>query len=137
MLRSTHTLLSRGTMGQMAMLGRRLKKDVVRDFLNSSYRIWGTRFDYSIAEIKHPNVQVKIVCKQHGVFHVTPRDHLHKQKGCPSCSTAERVRKERTQSALPPSPDLGEIMQELAPGRKRIQKKLTGDGLPSDGSIKE
>ncbi len=127
MLCVTVAAFSRGTMGSAAMLGRRLRKDVVRDFLDSSYRIWGTRFDYSIADWKHPNVPVKIVCKQHGAFTVTPRDHLHKQRGCPGCSTDLRVIKANTQEALPPSPNVGKILEELAPGRKRTQKKLDGN----------
>lgn len=127
MFRLTTIAWSRGTMGSAAMLGRRLRKDVIRDFLDSSYRIWGTRYDYSIADVKHPNVPVKIVCKQHGAFTVTPRDHHYKQKGCPDCKTELRVIRAKTQAALPPSPNVGEILQELAPGRKRSQRKLSAD----------
>ena len=115
-----------------AMQGRRLKKDVVRDFIDSSYRIWGTKYDYSIAQVKHPNVPIKVVCKQHGAFPVTPRDHLHMQKGCPDCSIERKVRKKETQAALPPSPDLKEFMQKLAPGRKPLDQIGTrGDGKNS------
>ncbi len=112
--------LSRGSMMRAAMMGHRLKKDVVRSFLDSSYRIWGTKYDYSIAEIKHPNVPVKIICKHHGAFLVTPREHLHLQKGCPGCSTERRVRKKEAQAALPPSPNLKEFMQQLAPGQRKL-----------------
>ena len=103
------------------MLGHRLKKDVQRSFLDSAYRIWGTKYDYTIAAIKHPNVPVKLVCKQHGVFVVTPREHLHLQRGCPECATEKRVRRKETQASLPPSPDLKEFMIELAPGRKQTK----------------
>lgn len=126
--------LSRGSMGRAAMLGHRLKKDVQRSFLDSCYRTWGTKYDYTIAAVKHSNVPVKIICKQHGAFSVTPREHLHLQKGCPECSTERRVRWNETQSALPPSPDLKEFMLELSPGKnavksqqilQNIRKKLT------------
>ena len=103
------------------MLGHRLKKDVQRSFLDSAYRIWGTKYDYTIAAIKHPNVPVKLVCKQHGVFVVTPREHLHLQRGCPECATEKRVRRKETQASLPPSPDLKGFMIELAPGRKQTK----------------
>lgn len=118
----TFPTLSRGSMMRAAMMGHRLKKDVVRSFLDSSYRIWGTKYDYSIAEIKHPNVPVKIVCKQHGAFLVTPREHLHLQKGCPGCSTERRVRKKEAQAVLPPSPNLKEFMQKLAPGQRKLNE---------------
>ena len=127
MLATARALLSRGTMMRAAMQGHRLKKDIVRDFLNDSYRIWGTRFDYSIVELKHPTVPVRIVCKQHGAFSVTPREHLHKQKGCPDCSTERRVRKKETQAALPPSPDLKEFMKNLSPGRGPRKQIRSGE----------
>ena len=114
-----HTLrLSRGTMGKAAMMGHRLRKDIVSDFITSANRVWGLRFDYSIIDFKHPNVPVKILCKHHGAFNVAPRDHLYKQKGCPNCSTEKRVRRQDTQQALPPSPELKEFMRKLSPGGK-------------------
>ncbi len=131
MFSTTLSVLSRGTMARAAMQGHRLKKDIVRSFLDSAYRVWGTKFDYSIAEIKHPNVPVKIICKQHGSFVVTPREHLFLQKGCPDCSTERRVRKKETQAALSASPDLKEFMKQLSPGKPILEridsskKKLT------------
>ena len=117
--------LSRGSMGRAAMLGHRLKKDVQRSFLDSAYRIWGTKYDYTIVQLKHPNVPVKVICKQHGAFLVTPREHVHLQKGCFECSAEKRTRKKVTQAALPASPDLKEFMNELAPGTKALQSRNT------------
>jgi hypothetical protein len=118
MLRASLVQLSRGTMASAAMMGRRLRKDIIADFISSSYRVWGSRFDYSLINYKHPNVPVKILCKQHGIFAVTPKDHLHKQRGCPNCSIERRVRRQDTQQLLPPSPELGEFMKRLSPGTK-------------------
>ena len=114
-------------MSRAAMMGHRLKKDVVRSFLDSSYRVWGSKYDYTIADIKHPNVPVNIICKQHGAFSVSPREHLHLQRGCPECSTERRVRKKDTQAMLPPSPELKEFMQQLAPGKSRSEKEIPID----------
>jgi hypothetical protein len=125
-------LLSRGSMMKAAMKGHRLQKDIVRQFLDSSYRIWGPTFDYSIVEYKHPNVPVKVVCKQHGAFLVSPREHLYMHRGCPDCSTERRVRKKQTQMALPPSPNLKEFMQKLSPGRVPA-KQIKGDENKGDG----
>lgn len=105
-------------MAKAAMMGHRLKKDVVSSFIASSYRVWGSRFDYSLIDYKHPNVPVKVVCKQHGAFEVSPKEHLHKQRGCPACSTERRARRNETQELLPESPDLGEFMKQLSPGSK-------------------
>ena len=120
-----------------AMRGHRLQKDIVRKFLDSSYRVWGPRFDYSIVDYKHPNVPVKIVCKDHGAFLASPRDHLFMRKGCPECSTERRVRKKVTQMALPPSPSLKEFMKKLAPGRLPIKQISDGENKGKGGNSLE
>ena len=122
-------------MARAAMVGHRLKKDVLRSFLDNAYRVWGTKYDYSIAELKHPNVPVKIICKQHGSFEVSPREHLHLQQGCPGCSTERRVRKKETQGVLPPSPDLKDFMQQLAPGKSKL-KQLQGSRDTEESELK-
>lgn len=132
MLRLSLISLSRGTMAKAAMKGHRLRKDLLEDFVSSSYRVWGSRFDYSIMELKHPNVPVKVICKHHGVFPVTPRDHIHMQKGCPECSTERRVRKQVTQANLPPSPELKELMVKLSPGRMHAIKQIGDPSEPKD-----
>lgn len=133
MLSLSSIYLSRGTMARAAMMGRRLRKDVISDFISSSYRVWGSRFDYSLIDYKHPNVPVKIVCKQHGAFDVCPKDHLHKQRGCPSCSTERRVRRQETQEMLPPSPNVGELMRQLSPGTKSKKPAIS----PNPNSLTE
>lgn len=120
MLRVSTWLVSRGTIPKAAMQGHRLRKDLVSNFYDSSHRVWGPRFDYSLADLKHPNVQVKVICKQHGAFLVTPREHLHLRRGCPSCATERRVRKQETIKLLPPSPKLDEFMRDLLDDQKRI-----------------
>jgi len=133
MLSLSVSLFSRGTMAKAAMMGRRLRKDVISDFISSSYRIWGSRFDYSLIDYKHPNVPVKIVCKQHGAFDVSPKDHLHKQRGCPNCTTERRVRRQETQAMLPLSPDVGELMRQLSPVTKSKRPAIP----PNPNSIPE
>ena len=118
MFSRSSVLFSRGTMARAAMMGRRLRKDVIADFISSSHRVWGSRYDYSLIDYKHPNVPVKIVCKQHGAFDVSPKEHLHKQRGCPNCTTERRIRRQETQEMLPPSPNVGELMRQLSPGTK-------------------
>ena len=127
MLHISQIVFSRGTIPKAAMQGRRLRKDIHQDFLQSSYRVWGPRFDYSIADIKHPNVAVKVLCKTHGAFLVTPREHLHQQKGCPTCSIERRMRKKITQSILPPSPNLLEFMKELTSNEKYVSREVVGE----------
>jgi len=50
------------------------KADIKHDF----------KYDYSLANYKQASIQVKIICKKHGVFKQTPQDHLS-GKGCYKC----------------------------------------------------
>lgn len=54
-------------------------------FINKSVALHNNYYDYSLVEYYRSNQKIKIICPVHGVFEVTPNNHLRK-KGCPSCS---------------------------------------------------
>ena len=56
------------------------------DFVLRSTRLHCNKYDYSLVKYKSNKDPVQLVCSTHGVFHVTPTNHLRGQ-GCPSCST--------------------------------------------------
>lgn len=39
--------------------------------------IHGDRYDYSLVEYKNANTKLKIICKKHGIFNITSRQHLN------------------------------------------------------------
>jgi hypothetical protein len=47
----------------------------------------GKKYDYSKSEIINSKTNIKIICKEHGVFEATPENHGKKNKptGCPRC----------------------------------------------------
>ena len=55
-----------------------------RDFIQQARDMHGNRYDYSLVDYVNSSTKVKIICKKHGVFEMTPNGHLHWQ-GCPVC----------------------------------------------------
>ena len=60
-------------------------------FVLEAKAIHGERYDYTPTEYKKAAQKVAILCrvKDHGVFHVTPNNHLSKNSGCPPCAKIE------------------------------------------------
>jgi hypothetical protein len=54
-------------------------------FIERAMAVHGTRYDYSSVNYSHNKSNVKIICKDHGVFLQNYYIHL-KGAGCPSCS---------------------------------------------------
>ena len=48
-------------------------------------QVHGDRYDYSLVNYTKSNKHVKVICKIHGIFEVTPNNHQRK-KGCPVCN---------------------------------------------------
>lgn len=59
-------------------------------FLTDAKRLHGDRFDYSLAEYKGNKVKLKILCKLHGEFKMSPKDHL-RPSICPKCASFKRA----------------------------------------------
>jgi Zn finger protein HypA/HybF involved in hydrogenase expression len=55
-------------------------------FLQRCKDIHGDRYDYSlIGEYKNSREKVKVICKEHGVFEITPYHHVNRKQGCNDC----------------------------------------------------
>jgi len=59
------------------------------EFIQNANIIYGGVYDYSKVEYKNRVTKVKIICSQHGVFLMTPVNHITKN-GCPKCSIETR-----------------------------------------------
>ena len=55
------------------------------DFITKAREIHGDKYDYSKVEYKGANVDVCIICPEHGEFWQRPTNHLT-GKGCPKCA---------------------------------------------------
>lgn len=55
-------------------------------FLERCFEIHNDRYDYSlIKEYTNSRDKVKVICKEHGVFEITPEHHTNRKQGCPEC----------------------------------------------------
>lgn len=66
--------------------------DKTQNFINKSLKVHGDRYDYSKVEYKNGDTKVCVICKKHGEFWVTPKNHL-KGRNCPKCAIEGRSRK--------------------------------------------
>lgn len=56
------------------------------NFIQKSKLRFNNKYDYSLIEYIDLNTKVKIICKKHGIFEKTPKNHLTGQ-GCKKCSS--------------------------------------------------
>lgn len=70
-------------------------------FVSKCLSVHGDRYDYSITEYKTNYSKVKIICKKHGEFLMTPNDHLAK-KGCKFCGieTVAALKRDTTETFI-------------------------------------
>ena len=58
-------------------------------------KVHGDKYDYSLfTDYKNNRTKIPIICKTHGVFYVTPNNHLM-NRGCPECKIQKVSEKQR------------------------------------------
>lgn len=63
------------------------QKDNTESFIIKAKEIHRNRYDYSLVEYEeNAHTKVRIICKEHGEFLMTPNSHLSKRSNCPKCS---------------------------------------------------
>lgn len=66
-----------------------------KDFIEKAIKVYGNKYDYSLAIYRKANLKVKISCSEHGEFEVTPNNHLRGYK-CYYCALTESADKRRS-----------------------------------------
>lgn len=64
-----------------------LKTKTTENFIQHAKLIYGDLYDYSQTKYIRAKVKTKVICKKHGIFMVSPDNHL-KGKGCPKCKSS-------------------------------------------------
>lgn len=59
------------------------------EFTTIASSIHNDKYDYSLVNYTHGNIEVEIICPEHGVFSQTPKSHKG-GNGCPRCSSNAR-----------------------------------------------
>lgn len=93
--------------------GRMFKSDWVHPwkftnekFISRAQEVHGDKYDYSLVEYVNGQTQVKIVCRQHGLFEQRPMVHIHSKSGCPKCSCNFRTYKYKISELEALCPDM-------------------------------
>jgi len=78
------------------MIGQRCLKCVndeqtssTENFIKNAKIIHGNKYNYSLVDYKLNNINVKIICPEHGMFEQKPYNHLS-NNGCPICRYKNR-----------------------------------------------
>lgn len=66
-------------------------KLTTEDFINRARATHGDRYDYSLVEYRGNMKNVKIICREHGVFEQMPANHMA-GKGCKHCGRGETAK---------------------------------------------
>lgn len=64
-----------------------------KKFIEKSKKIHGDKYDYSLSEYSGVFKNIKIICKDHGIFEQLPSNHF-KKLGCPKCSGIKKLTRE-------------------------------------------
>lgn len=70
----------------------RCKFATVEKFVEKASEIHKNLYDYSYVKEVKPAESVEVICPFHGVFSVTPYEHIMKGKRCPECTKADLSR---------------------------------------------
>jgi hypothetical protein len=63
------------------------RKTGLNIFLKRCKDVHGDRYDYSlINEYKNSREKVKVICKRHGIFEISPYHHTCRKQGCNECT---------------------------------------------------
>ena len=81
----TNHLSGRGCKECSKIKVARDQRSNIQDFIKKARNVHGDRYDYSLVDYKNNHTKVEIICKIHGKFLQSPKDHIS-GRGCPSCS---------------------------------------------------
>ncbi len=68
------------------------------DFIRKSKKVHGDNYDYSKSEFITSHTKTPVICRVHGVFHVSPNSH-QRGTGCATCAKIKRGKKASSKAA--------------------------------------
>lgn len=60
------------------------------NFIESAIKVHEDEYDYSLVDYKNNKIKVNIICKDHGNFKLTYREHITNKQKCPYCNGSKR-----------------------------------------------
>ncbi len=75
------------------------QRDTLEQFIEKAVKVHGDRYDYSVVDYINGNIEVNIICKEHGVFPQLP--HVHKGgHGCNACAIEKNANLKRKKESI-------------------------------------
>ena len=63
-----------------------MKKRLTTDqWIDEAVRVWGAKYDYSLANFVNTKTKLTVICPSHGPWSISPDNHLRGKRGCPAC----------------------------------------------------
>jgi lipid-A-disaccharide synthase-like uncharacterized protein len=62
-----------------------------QEFIDKSINMHGDKYDYSLVYYLGNTKKVKILCRKHGVFEISPNSHIINKTGCSKCSSNRKI----------------------------------------------
>lgn len=72
-----------------------------RSFIESSRRVHGERYDYSLSDWNGPGNEIVVICRVCGPFKITADSHYRKGCGCRECALKTRARRQGSYQVCP------------------------------------
>lgn len=69
-----------------------MPKKNIEQFIKEAKEVHGEKYDYSLVDYKNCHTKVKIICKEHGLFEMTPSVHIHDKCGCAICGKLKQIK---------------------------------------------
>jgi Zn finger protein HypA/HybF involved in hydrogenase expression len=64
---------------------KRAESNKNKNWKNDFIKVHKNKYDYSKVDYINSETKVEIICKEHGSFFMKPKEHIHKNQGCPKC----------------------------------------------------
>jgi hypothetical protein len=72
---------------------QKCNRELLETFIEKATKVHGSKYDYSNVEYRTCYDNVEVICKEHGVFNITPTSHINKGTGCPVCRKLDCTKK--------------------------------------------
>lgn len=74
--------------------GRGISKYTTEAFIKRAVEIHGNKYDYSKVNLNKITDEIIIICKLHGEFKQTAKNHINCKNGCPKCNGGVKINTE-------------------------------------------
>lgn len=68
-----------------------IRRKLQEQFIQEANLIHNNLYDYSLVNYKNTKTKVKIICKDHSVFELSPEKHINRKQGCKKCFDNKRL----------------------------------------------